>query len=204
MFEKILRETPIRDVRFLSCTTSTNDYAKELLADPARCDSLELPLLVSAEAQTAARGRGSKKWWTGPGAIAVSLLLRLSDHGLVREDLTLLSPLTAKAVAATLEERLAQAGLQRSFSIKLPNDVYLEGKKICGILIESPIPEYAVIGIGINTNNTLRDLPDEFRETPITTLVDAIGFVSENDDILVRFFKRFFAILAGPLAKSDS
>ncbi len=49
-------------------------------------------------------------------------------------------------------------------SIKWPNDVYVAGKKVCGILLEGNISEYIVIGIGINVNQT--EFHDEYRIPP--------------------------------------
>jgi len=183
----ILSETPIRSTMFFQSIGSTNDYAKELLAGDTE---LTLPLLISAGEQTAGRGRGAKKWWTGKDAVAVSLVLDLTEFRLDRSDLTLLSPLVAEVVGDTIGNMI---GDEHSVEIHLPNDVYLHGKKVCGILIESPKPNNAIFGIGINTNNSVAHIPDEFKEIPISTILDETGQTTDHAVFLVELFKRFFA-----------
>ena len=183
----ILNETPIRSTMFLQTIDSTNDYAKELLAENT---ALSFPLLISAGEQTAGRGRGAKKWWTGKGAVAVSLVLDLTEFRLDRSDLTILSPLVAEVVGDTIRNMI---GDEHSVEIHLPNDVYLHGKKVCGILIESPKPGCAIFGIGINTNNSVAHIPDEWKEVPITTILDETGQTTDHAVFLVALFNRFFA-----------
>jgi BirA family biotin operon repressor/biotin-[acetyl-CoA-carboxylase] ligase len=61
----------------------------------------------------------------------------------------------------------------------LPNDVYVDGKKICGILLESPTPQYAILGIGLNVNNRLNEIPPEFADDlasrSITSIFELLG-----------------------------
>jgi biotin-(acetyl-CoA carboxylase) ligase len=63
--------------------------------------------------------------------------------------------------------------------VHLPNDVYVDNKKICGILLESPTPQYGIIGVGLNVNNRLCDVPadflDEIAERPITSMIELLG-----------------------------
>ncbi len=191
----VLAQTPVRSAMFFRTLASTNDYAKQLLTgEAARESMLAFPLLISAEEQTAGRGRGSKKWWTGKGAIAVSLVLDLAEMELARDDLAPLSPLTAESVAETIRETV---GPEHSLEVHPPNDVYLNGKKVCGILIESPKPECAIFGIGINTNNSVANRPEEFKEVPISTILDETGRTTDHSLFLVALFNRFFARLSG-------
>jgi len=183
----VLAQTPIRSTMFFRSIGSTNDYAKELLTGGA---VLTFPLLISAEEQTAGRGRGAKKWWTGKGAIAVSLVLHLPKICLERDNLTTLSPLVAEVVGETVRKTVSE---KHSVEIHLPNDVYLNGKKVCGILIESPKPDYAIFGIGINTNNSVTHIPDELKAVPITTILDETGQTTDHTVFLVELFERFFA-----------
>ena len=186
----ILAETPIRSTMFFRTLGSTNDYAKELLCSEAAKESmLTFPLLISAEEQTAGRGRGAKKWWTGKDSIAVSLVLDLREMQLDRNELPNLSPLTAKVVCDTIGNVI---GKGHTLEVHAPNDVYLNGKKVCGILIESPTPDYAIFGIGINTNNSITHLPEEYRNVPITTLFDTTGKLTSHSVLLVDLFQRFF------------
>lgn len=199
MSQLLLTKTPIRTVLFFQTLDSTNDYAKELLK---RQQPLELPLLILAQKQTAGRGRGAKKWWTGKGSLAVSLVLKLSDFHLHRDDFTSFSPFVAQAVAETIRSVFDQHNTNstqpkkfRNIVVHPPNDVYVEGKKVSGILIECPVPNKAIVGIGVNTNNTVQSLPCEFRDIPITTLFDELGTKIDHDLFLVELFQRFFQLL---------
>jgi BirA family biotin operon repressor/biotin-[acetyl-CoA-carboxylase] ligase len=110
-------------------TDSTNERAKELAAARAPHGTL-----VTAGEQTAGRGRQGREWVAPPGsAVLMSLVLREFDP--------LLPLRAAVAVAET-------AG---SEEIKWPNDVWLGGRKVAGILVEGrPADGWAVLGIGLN------------------------------------------------------
>ena len=121
--------------------TSTNEIAKK---EAKR--GIEEGTVVLADKQTAGRGRLKRTWLTPEGNIALSVVL-------YPEIMTMpsLIMMTSLAVSHSLE---TIAGLETQ--IKWPNDVLINGKKVCGILIESDIRNnkinYAVIGIGINVN----------------------------------------------------
>lgn len=147
---------------------STSDLALKLAADEA----VKLPLLVIAERQTAGRGRGANRWWAGEGALTFSLVIEPPREKLPPPRWPLLSLAAGLAICQALETFAPQALLQ----VKWPNDVYAEGRKIAGILIESPAqsPGRLVIGIGVNVNNSLAAAPPEIRELA-TALCDLCG-----------------------------
>ncbi len=123
--------------------------------------------VVIADEQTAGRGRLGRVWLSPRGSIALSIILYPSlSH------LPSLIMLASLAVVHTIE---AVTGLKSQ--IKWPNDVLVNGRKVCGILIESDVQgdavNYAIIGIGINTNLRLADFPEIL---PIaTSLSDELG-----------------------------
>jgi BirA family biotin operon repressor/biotin-[acetyl-CoA-carboxylase] ligase len=135
---------------------STNNRAALLAAEA----NLPLPALVVAERQTAGRGRGSNAWWSSAGALTFSLLIDAS-HDLSPARWPLVSLGAAIAVANVLEGLLPE----RDIRLKWPNDVFANGRKICGILVEAPPvrPARLVVGIGLNVNNSLRAAPEEIR-----------------------------------------
>ncbi len=145
-----------------------------------------LPFVVTADEQTAGRGRRNNTWWTGTGSLALSMLLDAKQHGLKPETSAQLSLGIGFAVMQALrgitEETLVKSNaskndtpvLMPNIEIRWPNDVYVNDRKITGILIESPNMRHVIIGIGVNTNNSTVDAPEEIRDK-IVTLSDVLG-----------------------------
>ena len=122
---------------------STNERARALADDGATHGTL-----VTADEQTAGRGRQGRSWVTPPGvAIAASLVLREFDD---------LLPLRAGLAVADV------AGPDAL--VKWPNDVWLDGRKVAGILAESKAGEWAVLGVGVNVAVDVASLPEEAAE----------------------------------------
>ena len=104
------------------------------------------PLWVSAERQTAGRGRRGKSWASPPGNLYASLLLVEPCAPLLAPQLSFVAGLAAHDAVADCAPDLASA-----LRLKWPNDVLLNGKKLAGLLIESESRPFAVaIGIGVN------------------------------------------------------
>ena len=163
---------PIQTWEYHEEIPSTNDRMKEMLMQP---DKPRLPCLVVANRQTAGRGRGDKRWWSGEGALLMSLGVELSSGWLTRDQLPILSVAVAQSVINVLHRYLPQHHIE----LRLPNDVYVEGKKIGGILLESPAPQYGIVGIGLNVNNRLGDIPpdflDDLAKRSITSMIELLG-----------------------------
>jgi BirA family biotin operon repressor/biotin-[acetyl-CoA-carboxylase] ligase len=146
-------------VEILESTPSTNAE----LASRARSGEAS-GLVITTEHQTAGRGRLDRGWTTpARSALAVSALLRPSPSIPV-ERWPWLPLMTGVAVASALRKMGYAAGL------KWPNDVLIEGRKVCGILIErvevstsstTEAGAAAVIGFGLNTSQTREELPIE-------------------------------------------
>jgi len=138
-----------------SSTSSTNDIAAEYAANKKNNG-----LVIFAEQQTAGRGRAANKWLSDSGqSILCSVLL--TDCPLNPE---LLSLTAAVAVAETIG---------RHAKVKWPNDVFLNGRKIAGILLESKTFDYGpayVIGIGINCHQKKDSFPPDLKS--IATSLD--------------------------------
>lgn len=143
---------------------STSDRALEI----ARQDDTKLPLLILADRQTGGRGRGSNQWWAVEGSLTFSLILDARQLGLAGEKWPVLSLSTGLAVCEALEQ-IAPGG---DFGVKWPNDVYCAGRKLCGILIESPSASQGriVVGIGLNVNNSLAAAPAEIQSAAISLI----------------------------------
>jgi BirA family biotin operon repressor/biotin-[acetyl-CoA-carboxylase] ligase len=138
----------------LRVTDSTNARARELAARGAPHGTL-----VTAEEQTAGRGRQGRTW-SAPARRALLCSL------IVRRPPELLSLAAGVAVA---EAAAATAGETLVTTIKWPNDVLLGGGKLAGILVEGrPQEDWAVIGIGVNVALDLAELPPELQGTAAT------------------------------------
>lgn len=151
----------------LEVVDSTNAYAKERAQFGAAHGTT-----ITADSQTAGRGRQGREWVAPPGsALLMSVILRPA------EPRHRFAPLAAAlAVAETCE---ALAGVEAK--IKWPNDVWIEGRKVSGILVEAR-PDHdiecswVVIGIGLNTSIEISELPGELQAT-----ATSLGLPAETD-----------------------
>ena len=166
------------DCYFLKTIDSTNAFAKKL--------PLEKPILVVlAEEQTAGKGRHGKKWHSPEsGNIYLSIKYQInSPHSPV-------SLIVGLLIVEALDE---VSGQKINARLKWPNDILLNKKKICGILIESEVVkekmEYT-IGIGVNysipkTESWWGDLEEQKdvlpREKLINAILKKIIFYKDND-----------------------
>ncbi|WP_116947191.1 biotin--[acetyl-CoA-carboxylase] ligase [Jiangella endophytica] len=139
------------DVHRVATTGSTNAD----VAAAARSGAAE-GYAVVADHQSAGRGRLDRRWEAPPGtAVAMSFLLRPDDVPVVRW-----AWLPLLAGVAVVDAVAAAAGA--SAVLKWPNDVLLDGGKLCGILaerVETPARPAVVVGIGLNVTQTARQLP---------------------------------------------
>ena len=145
------------EVRYFPTITSTNTVLKQLAAGDAPAG-----LALVAGEQTAGRGRMGRSFYSPAGTgLYLSLLLR---PDLQAAEAVRLTACAAVSVAEAIES-LADVHL----GIKWVNDLYLGGKKVCGILTEAGLESetglisYVVIGIGINTRIPAGDFPEEIR-----------------------------------------
>jgi len=145
--------TPHRHFRLVD---STNRVARELAADGAPHGTV-----VTAEEQSAGRGRQGRSW-SAPrgGALLYSAVVTPLDsrHAL----LPLAVPLAVCEAIEALRPEVA-------CMVKWPNDVWLDGRKLAGILIEArPQDGWAVVGIGLNLAIAPDEFPPELQETAIS------------------------------------
>jgi BirA family biotin operon repressor/biotin-[acetyl-CoA-carboxylase] ligase len=151
-------------------TDSTNERAKELALAGAPHGTL-----VTADEQSAGRGRQGRAWLAPPGkALLMSLVLR--DLGTAQAHL----PLAAALAVCEACERTADVRCQ----IKWPNDVWIDGRKLAGILIEGrPQDGWAVLGIGVNVLTASDEFPAELRESA-TSLAAEAARAPARDELL--------------------
>ena len=132
--------------------------------------------VVVADEQTAGKGRIKRLWLSPRGSLALSIILY--------PDMSYLPYLTMLASLAVAHSIEAITGLESQ--LKWPNDVLIDGKKVCGILIESDVRAnmvaYAIIGIGINVNFRLSDFPEIL--STATSLADELGKAVSRVDVI--------------------
>jgi BirA family biotin operon repressor/biotin-[acetyl-CoA-carboxylase] ligase len=151
---------------------STNDLARELAAAGAPQGTV-----VTAAEQVAGRGRQGRSWTAPAGkALLYSAIVR------PLEQRHLVLPLAAPLAVAEAAEAMAEV----SCAIKWPNDVWIEGRKCAGVLIEArPQDGWAVIGVGLNVSIEPNEFPEELRETATSlgngaTVDDALQALNDS------------------------
>ena len=177
---------------------STNTYLKKRAAEGAPEGTV-----VIANAQTAGRGRMGRSFASAPGlGIYMSMLLR-PDSG--AECIGSLTAGAAVAVCRAIERVCGVAP-----GIKWVNDLFLKGKKICGILCEGSVKadgaEYVVMGIGLNVITRPQDFPGELRGTA-GSLYSQTGIVYERGKLISAIISELCAMYetwkTGPAALLD-
>ena len=157
------------DVRRFAELDSTNRHALEL----ARGGAAE-GVVVVADHQSAGRGRLGRSWTAAPGSsLLLSILLRPS---LAPERLHLSTVAVALAAADACEEVVG-----RRPSLKWPNDLVVEDRKLGGILAEVPEPGAVVVGLGLNV--TWIEAPPELEATAVA-LSQVVGREVDRETVL--------------------
>jgi BirA family biotin operon repressor/biotin-[acetyl-CoA-carboxylase] ligase len=190
--ESVLQTTRIgHPVRYWETIGSTMDEARRLAQDGAPEGTL-----VIADEQTAGRGRLQRTWWAPPGtSLLMTLVLRPNVQPRQAQRLTMICSL---AVCDAISE---SCGVEAQ--VKWPNDVLIDGKKVCGVLTELGLLgerlEYALVGMGINVNVDFGAAPPLM--APATSLLMEVGRPVSRLDLLVGVLsgieRRYKALQAG-------
>jgi BirA family biotin operon repressor/biotin-[acetyl-CoA-carboxylase] ligase len=159
-----------KEIVVLEQTCSTNDAILEV-ASPQGAAVSSPPsrknegLVLFAEHQTAGRGQRGNRWESAPGkGLWFSILLHpeieINDSW----------RLTIWAIETISDVIRNEFSLEPA--IKLPNDIQVHGRKVAGVLVEmraqQNAPHLAIVGIGINVNQSLQDFPPELRNRAIS------------------------------------
>lgn len=141
---------------------STQTYALDLIANGRAGDHVA----IMAEAQSAGRGRYKRKWVSHHGNLYVSFIYEIEER----------DPKLSYTVAVAIAETLISFGIKAT--IKWPNDILIDNKKVSGTLTEYS-GNYVVVGIGINikSNPTVQD----YQTTKLDNYVKV-----EKSDVLKR------------------
>ena len=166
-WESLTHRCPGWQVEYHATLPSTNDRALALLA----ASPGDLPRLVLAGEQTAGRGRGANRWWSAAGAITASAVVAF-PVGVPAERRPWLALVTGLAIREALSHWATHP-----VQVKWPNDVYLDGRKVSGILIETSASQLdrAVVGFGINVGNRVASAPEEVRRRAVSLVERSAG-----------------------------
>lgn len=186
--QKYIKDPSEVDIRVYKSVDSTNNVLREL----ANLGAPEGTIVISGE-QTSGKGRLGRSFFSpGDTGLYMSLLLRpeMSAANAVR-----ITTAAAVAVAEAVE-----AVSEKKADIKWVNDVYIGGRKICGILTEAVFSlenggvDYAVLGIGVNVYSPVGGFPEDMRATagivfdsPMNDMRNRLaGLIAEN---FMRYYR---------------
>lgn len=177
-------------IKWTDVTDSTNEEVQRHIPE---LDNLSV---LAAREQTSGRGQGDHLWHSAPGEnLTFTIFIRHEDK-FPAKDQQMLSLACAQSVCDYLESKGITA------AIKLPNDVYVGGRKICGLLIRHSLMSgnlvWTIIGVGLNLNETEfpEDLPNP---TSVSLELDGRKFEAESE---LPVLLGFFAANLGALAKT--
>ena len=185
---RLLEGRFVARVEHYAALPSTQDRAREAATNPFET----LPLVIVADRQTAGRGREGNSWWTGAGNLAFSLLLDPVDFGCPRRAV----PSLSLAVGVAIVDAVAPRLVGRSVGLHWPNDVFAEGRKLAGVLVEVLSDGRHIVGIGLNANSRAADAPLEL-QSRLTTLLDLSGARQDRTDLLLALFAALDSALRG-------
>ncbi len=184
--EEILLHTSIIKPVVYDVLESTNNTARLLAQQNAAQGTT-----VIANCQTKGKGRMGRDFFSPEGGIYMSIVLRPQTN---IENILFLTVAAAVAAAESIESASGKKS-----EIKWVNDVYIEGKKVCGILTEGAICaetaqlEYAVLGVGINTVFCESEFPEQL-QTKAGGVFSSRATSGQKACLIADFCNRFFGM----------
>ena len=178
------------DIIWLDKVDSTNEYARKHI------ESLDNLSVVVAEEQFSGKGQRENQWHSEPGRnLTFSIVLK--HPSIAASVQSIISDITAGSIVELLENHGIKAW------IKPPNDIWVDKKKICGILIEHSLRgnriSWSIIGIGLNVNQT--SFPDRL-PNPTSMILESQG--AEIQALLSEFINIFSNRASVLLQQTDS
>ncbi len=176
-----------RRVVLLGSTTSTNDDARRLAREGTPNGTV-----VIADAQTEGRGRLGRPWFSAPGlGVYVSVVL----HASTPPETVTRWTLGASLAACEACHSLGAAAVE----VRWPNDLYHEGRKLAGTLLElrttDRVVQELIVGTGFNANHVESDFPEELRGRA-ASLRSVTGAAVDREKLVASYIKRLEAVVA--------
>ena len=166
--------------------TSTNDVAVNLIKKQKKISGY-----VYACKQTKGRGTFGKKWISDEGNLFGSIFFPLKNSYPPFNEFTIINPIIISGVIKRYCEN-------KNITLKFPNDVFVDGKKICGILQELVTlngVKFLIIGMGVNLISNPK-LNKKYKTTNILTETEKKPKIKEIVDLIVFSYEKFFMNLS--------
>ena len=188
---KLIEKNTDLKVEYHKIITSTSDRAKEIALESVNIEkSIKSMQVVISENQTKGRGTNGRVWHSNCGE---NILMTLICYP--QKEVNKLQGITysiAEIIKLTIEELY---GI--NLDIKLPNDLLLDGKKVCGILTESSIQKgqvkYLLIGIGLNVNQI--DFLDEIKNIATSLKKENMNKEFLREEIIIKIINNIKSLI---------
>jgi len=165
--------------------TSTNEVAIHLIKEKQK----EIGC-VYADTQTKGRGTHGRTWISDKGNLFGTLFFPLEDNYPPFNEFSIINPIIISDV-------IKHFCYKESVNLKFPNDVFVNGKKICGVLQETITLDdrkFLIIGIGVNIVSN-PDINDEYKTTNILLETKKKPKIKEIIDLIISSYEKFFVDL---------
>ncbi|MDY7108068.1 MAG: biotin--[acetyl-CoA-carboxylase] ligase [Planctomycetota bacterium] len=184
---------------------STNDEARRLAAEHG-----DQPLIVTAEVQSAGRGRHGRSWLSPRGGAWMSIAWPMVRSASFYDAAPLLAALALVDAIERLLERAGRGELVGQLRVKWPNDVLLAGRKLAGVLCERTLPARGggdderrradppaclIVGVGVNVDFDEAELPVDALRAPATTLRAVLGAPADVEEIIDLFSRGMLTLM---------
>ena len=202
-----LRDSPfLSGVEYRDSVDSTNDWARRDLTSGSAHRHAAFPRLFLTRSQTAGRGRGSRSWWSGEGCLTLTWVARMESSE-IGPSPSLLPLATAVAIWNAVNKLVSSdRNISPDLKIKWPNDIYLRGRKLAGVLVETVCAgaqPFVLIGIGCNINSRFDHAPEEVRGRA-TSLLDQTGVTFDLSRVTERLVEELAKTLSQAAERPDS
>ena len=180
--QEILNESMLKDIIYFEEIASTNEYAKN--------NNLNSDTLIITSHQTAGKGRFNRKWETTPSRDLTFSIIK--NFKIAIDEIHLINFYSSYILFSALKNYFGDSK-DLEFSLKWPNDILLNGRKIAGILLDvkdlnSEIKKF-IIGIGINVNGA--EFEDELK-AKATSLLNETNKYAVIENLLKEIMKKFY------------
>ena len=162
--------------------TSTNDIAINLIKKEQKDTGC-----VYAETQTKGRGTHGKEWISDKGNLFGSIFFPLKDNYPPFNEFSTINPII-------ISDAIKHFCEKKNINFKFPNDIFVDGKKICGILQELIISKgkkFLIIGIGVNIVSN-PSISNKYQATNILLETKKAPKIEEIVDLIISSYEKFF------------